>query len=329
MIPASIPLLRAGSISFTFFLIEFGAGWYSGSLAILSDSLNLLVDVVGYSIAIASVEIGAWEATSRFTFGFQRVELVGAMVGILLNWGLAIGLLAEAAIVLKHPVGVNAPVMMATATLGFLRSLCMTYALQKSASSWASYIGLESGEEGKVSREDEEDDQNINVVAAVVRTYADLLGSIFILISSVILLIKPKWTLIDPICTILVAVIIFAATFGLIEEYMNILMEGSPSNICIDTINEALVAVPAVKAVKSLKVWTLTQGKLVGIVELLAECPQFSPGTPNIYHDDITSASLATETPWRSNHDFLVQGVKDSLASFGIHESYVQVRYTR
>ncbi|KAJ3053617.1 hypothetical protein HDU99_007945, partial [Rhizoclosmatium hyalinum] len=57
MTPASLPLVRAGLICFTFFLVELIAGLWCGSLAILSDSVHLFTDVIGYAVAVAAVEI--------------------------------------------------------------------------------------------------------------------------------------------------------------------------------------------------------------------------------------------------------------------------------
>ncbi|KAI8612231.1 hypothetical protein BC830DRAFT_1137710 [Chytriomyces sp. MP71] len=63
MQPASTPLLRAAAICFSFFLVELLAGWWCGSLAILSDAAHMFTDVIGYAVAIVAVEIGSWPAT--------------------------------------------------------------------------------------------------------------------------------------------------------------------------------------------------------------------------------------------------------------------------
>ncbi|KAJ3066265.1 hypothetical protein HDU99_003899, partial [Rhizoclosmatium hyalinum] len=141
-------------------------------------------------------------------------------------------MLGGAVSALKHPSEVDAPIMFATASLGFARTLCMAFVLQERSLSEEDVEMLPVGDEGgggdqQLANNDSEDEasQNINVSAAIVRTIADLAGAITILISSIILMVKPHWNLVDPICTIVVSFIIFAASFPLMEQYMQILME--------------------------------------------------------------------------------------------------------
>ncbi|KAJ3384171.1 hypothetical protein HDU84_003112 [Entophlyctis sp. JEL0112] len=61
--PAAAALLQAGAVSFLFFVLEIIAGWFSGSVGILSEAMNLLVDVLTYCVSVAAVCVGTWEPT--------------------------------------------------------------------------------------------------------------------------------------------------------------------------------------------------------------------------------------------------------------------------
>ncbi|KAJ3290269.1 cation efflux protein [Rhizoclosmatium globosum] len=328
-------------ISFTFFVIELIAGIWAGSLAIQSDAVNLLIDVIGYILAVFSVEGGGWAATEDFTFGFARLELLGALAAILLNWGLAVAMLGGAVSALKHPSEVDAPIMFATASLGFARTLCMAFVLQERSLSEEDVEMLPVGDEGggsdqQLANNDSEDEasQNINVSAAIVRTIADLAGAITILISSIILMVKPHWNLVDPICTIVVSFIIFAASFPLMEQYMQILMEAAPADISVDSIKESLQSIPSVKSIDSVKIWTLTQGKNACIVYLTVErtapnSKSSKESDSDSFSDDITNAVASKSRGTERQHDVVMKSIRRALHSqFRIQESYIELRYT-
>ncbi|KAJ3125838.1 hypothetical protein HK100_010563 [Physocladia obscura] len=118
---SSAPLLHAGLITLAFFAAEFTAGWISGSLAIMSESMTLLIDIGSYVVAFAAVQVSTWQPTDAYSFGFRRFELVGALITILMNWILALGLFHESFYTFSHPAPVDAPIMFGTAVVGFCR----------------------------------------------------------------------------------------------------------------------------------------------------------------------------------------------------------------
>jgi solute carrier family 30 (zinc transporter), member 2 len=66
-------------LSATFMLLEFVGGIYANSLAILTDAAHLLTDVASFAIALCAVIISKWKSTSKFSFGFKRAEILGAL----------------------------------------------------------------------------------------------------------------------------------------------------------------------------------------------------------------------------------------------------------
>ncbi|KAJ3231339.1 hypothetical protein HDU81_003858 [Chytriomyces hyalinus] len=290
---STTPLLKAASICLVFFLVELAAGWWCGSLAILSDAVHMFTDVVGYAVAIVAVEIGSWPATQKYTFGFARVELIGALISLFLTWNLVFKLIEEAVVRLSEPREVHAPAMLVTAIFGVCANLFMALMLQDPHGDDHGHCDLEAvsmdaKEDGLVDGRDSEADEdslkhcppkhshssNINVQAAMIHIIGDLLGSISILLAAVTLMFRPQWTIIDPLCTIFFSLIIFAASFGLVKQYFLILMETTPEAISVQAVTDHLLDIPGITSVPSLRLWSLTHGKDACIVRV-----EYSPRT--------------------------------------------------
>ncbi|KAJ3094890.1 hypothetical protein HK100_005989 [Physocladia obscura] len=283
----SRPLVRAAAISFTFFLVELGAGLACGSLAILSDSVHMFIDVVGYTVAVAAVEVGCWE----YTFGFARVELIGALISLFLTWNLCFGLIAEAHSRFERDEKaheLNPKAMFFGALFGVAANTFMALMLQpphghehlehdhnhdgkhfavpsKADFEMHAVERIETatlcGNDGDVESQTKMTTSNINVQAAMMHIAGDLLGSVSILVASIVLMLKPEWTFIDPMCTIVFAIIIFISSLGFAKQYVMILMERVPDDISIDTVQTSLLQLPGVSSIDTIKIWSLTQGK--------------------------------------------------------------------
>ncbi|KAJ3027294.1 UNVERIFIED_CONTAM: hypothetical protein HDU68_004081 [Siphonaria sp. JEL0065] len=113
---------------------------------------------------------------------------------------------------------------------------------------------------------------DINVRAAAVHVISDLISSIGVLIASVLLLINPSWTIVDPICTFFFSILVFGSTWGLMKRCFSILMEGTPPTINRTALEQSLVALPFVESVKRLHVWSISQDSHAAIVDLVISC---------------------------------------------------------
>ena len=100
---------------------------------------------------------------------------------------------------------------------------------------------------------------SLNVQAALRHVIADLLGSAGVLVAAVVIL-ATGWTLVDPIVSIAIAVLILASAWGVLRDSTAILMEQTPSGIDADEVARAIVEVPGVTSVHDLHVWRITSG---------------------------------------------------------------------
>ncbi|KAJ3210160.1 Metal tolerance protein 1 [Dinochytrium kinnereticum] len=118
-------LTIATVLCFTFFAVELIAGIWSGSLAILSDSFHLLSDIAGFGISIAALYMARKPPTIRHSFGFARVEILGAVLSTFLIWVLTAYLVYEAFQRVRDPQPIDGRVMCGTAVVGVLVNLVL------------------------------------------------------------------------------------------------------------------------------------------------------------------------------------------------------------
>lgn len=124
---ASKKLSRAVIFCFFFMLLEVAGGLYANSLAILTDAAHLLSDIAGFGISLFAIWASSWEATPCQTFGFYRLEILGALVSIQFIWLMTGMLLYEAIqrLLESNDDPVDGVVMFVVACLGLFVNLGM------------------------------------------------------------------------------------------------------------------------------------------------------------------------------------------------------------
>ena len=117
----------------------------------------------------------------------------------------------------------------------------------------------------------EKSHDHINLRAATIHVLGDLIQSIGVLISSVIIKINPEYKMADPVCTLLFSVIVFATTVTIIRDTFLILLESKPTNQNYDAIYNDLFNMDYVVKVHDLHIWSLTTDKIILSVHLAVE----------------------------------------------------------
>lgn len=112
---------------------------------------------------------------------------------------------------------------------------------------------------------------NVNLNAAYIHALSDLAGSVALLIAALIICWRPNWQIADPICTIIVSVIIIFSTAGVIKTSLNVLMEKVPSGVTWDEIHNTICQVYGISNVHELHVWSVSHGSSMLSVHASAE----------------------------------------------------------
>lgn len=220
-------------IALIFMGLEVVFGIIANSLALLSDAMHMFADVGALSLSFIVLKIAQRPRTATMTFGFNRAEILGALGSSLSLWALSGVLIYEAITRLVNPEPVRGAIVFIIATIGLLANLLMMRLLHH----------------GKTD--------NINIKAAYLHVIGDLLGSIGVILSGLILWIT-DWYPIDPIITILFSIIILYHSGKIIKQTVAVLMESAPLGFDSVKIKADLTAIPCIKAVHDLHIWSVT-----------------------------------------------------------------------
>lgn len=227
-------LLWALVLTGGFMLAEAVAGVLSGSLALLADAGHMLTDAAALGLSWWAARVARRPATPERSFGHHRFQVLAALVNGSALIVVAAWIAVEAARRLAQPVEVLGGMMLAVALLGL-------------AVNAASFALLHGGSRG-----------NLNVRGALLHVAGDMLGSVAAIVAAGVILLT-GWTPIDPLLSVLVALLILRSAWRLAAEAWHILMEGAPEGLDAARLSADLVAhVPGVVAVDHVHLWSLT-----------------------------------------------------------------------
>lgn len=226
-------VLIAACLTGGFMFAEAIGGLVTGSLALLADAGHMLSDSVSLVLAWYAFHLASRAATSRLTYGFDRVKTLVAYTNGFTIFIIGIWIVYEAAQRVSHPAPILGGPMLAIALLGLLVNI-------------AAFFVLHGGER-----------DNLNMRGAILHVIGDMLGSVAAIVAAVIILYT-GWYPIDPILSALVALILFRSAWSLVKESGHMLMEGTPNGLDRDKIAKDIEEnIPGVSSVHHMHVWSL------------------------------------------------------------------------
>src|SRR5450755_2578769 len=196
-------LLWALWITAGFMVAEAIGGWFAGSLALIADAAHMLADAGALAMSYAAVRAASRPASELMSYGHHRWQVLAAFVNGLALLLLSVWIVIEAAHRLMAPALIQPGTMMAVAALGVLANL-------------ASYFVLSRGE------------RTLNVRSALLHVASDVLGNIGALLAGLLILLT-HWTPIDPILSMVTAILIVRGGYRITRESAHILLEGTPA----------------------------------------------------------------------------------------------------
>jgi solute carrier family 30 (zinc transporter), member 2 len=272
-------LLCASFFCFLFMLIEAAGGIYVGSLAIMSDAAHLLADCAGFAMALTGLYVAQKPTNLRYTYGYQRAEIIGAILSVLLLWLLTGIIIYQAVLRVLHPEDVNGFYMFIIASFGLVVNVVMGVILIQSGHGH-SHGGLPGSSDNDCSHGHSHGDgndhgdknhvDNIAVRSAFVHVLGDGLQSFGVMIAAGLIWYNPKWKIADPICSFLFGIIVLATTPGILKQGFAILLNAAPTNMSRQVYSR-LYAVDCIENVHDLHLWPLNaSGKLALTVHIIA-----------------------------------------------------------
>lgn len=226
-------LLIALGLTTSFLVAELIGSFVFNSLALLSDAAHMFTDSAALAIALAAVKIGQRPADDARTYGYRRFEILAAAFNALLLFAVAGYVLWEGAQRFFVPTKVQSTGMLVVATIGLVVNLTAMKLLSA----------------GK--------DHSLNVKGAYLEVWADMLGSIGVMLGAVVIMFT-GWQWVDPLVAIGIGLWVLPRTWILLKDTTQILLEGVPPGIDLAELRAAIAATPGVAGVHDLHVWSLT-----------------------------------------------------------------------
>ncbi len=234
--PSHRSLYFAAGITLSFALIEAGAGWWSNSLALMSDAGHMLADTSALLIA----SLGAWFThrlpTRRFSYGLGQAEFITAFCNGLLMLAVVSGVIYHAVDRLSQPLEIKGEVVTAVAIVGLLINALVLFLLGHG-------------------------ETDLNRRAAMLHVLGDLLASVAALVSGLVILLT-GWAMIDPILSLIIVALILFSTFRLLSEAVQGLLSGAPLGLTLQTIGTDMAKTRGVESIHDLHVWSLTSKRI-------------------------------------------------------------------
>ncbi len=225
-------LLWALGINASYLGVEAAAGWWTGSLALLSDAAHMLSDVAALTIAFVATRLANLDAAPDRTFGLRRAEPVGAFINAFGLMFACLFIFAEATQrLLSEPPAIAAGPVLVVAVIGLLVNL---------GSAWMLARG---------------DTDNLNIRGALLHMLADALGSVGAIVAAIMVMYDMAWA--DPAVSLVIGVLVLFSAGKLLRDSGRVLLEMAPPTIDVAAVADALRGLDGVQDVHDLHVWSL------------------------------------------------------------------------
>ena len=218
-------------------IVEIAGGLFANSLALISDAIHNISDVLSSFIAWQAVRTGTRKSTLHKTFGFRRIEILAAFLNSLILVVISAFLIFEAIARFSQHKHVNGLIMSGVAIIGFIVNFLGVLILKKEASG------------------------SLNIRSAYLHLLADSISSLAVIAGGILIFyFNIYWA--DPVLTILISLYIFTETYKILKQTADILMQGTPSGIDLLEIKKDLEAFDDISNIHHVHAWNLTETEI-------------------------------------------------------------------
>jgi cobalt-zinc-cadmium efflux system protein len=217
-------------------IVELVAGTVFKSLALVSDAGHMFSDALALGLAWFAAWVSARPAGSRHTYGLARAEVLAAFVNGVALLLVVVFIAVESIRRLMQPQDVDGLGVMVVAFIGLVLNLAVVLILSRG-------------------------ERSLNLRAAMLHVTSDVVGSVAALIAGAVIYFT-GWKPIDPILSIVIALLILASTIGLLREALHVLMEGVPRSVKLEEVGKAIARITGVRSVHDLHIWNISSGRV-------------------------------------------------------------------
>jgi len=225
--------LKLGLILNTVFTIfEFIIGFFSGSLALISDAAHNLTDSLSIVVAFFANKVAGRQATIDKTYGFGRATILAALFNAFVLFALAAYIFYEAYKRFLNPQPLEGGIIMIVAFIGIVVNGGVAFLFSKNKS-------------------------DLNMRGTYLNMLYDTLASAGAVVAGGIILLT-NWTVVDPLISVIIAVMQLKSGWSVVRSGLHVLLDGVPEGTDVTKIKKAILQMPGVVGLDDLHVWALS-----------------------------------------------------------------------
>lgn len=220
-------------LNLAFVVIEFAAGFWFDSLALLSDAGHNLSDVVSLVLALLAFRLAKVKANERYTYGYKKSTILVSLLNAVILLVAVGAIVIESIHKLSNPAVVPGGAIAWVAGVGVLINAFTAFLFMK------------------------DKEKDLNVKGAYLHMAADALVSVGVLVAGIVIS-RTGWYIIDPIIGLIVAVVILISTWNLLHDSLRLTLDGVPKSIDSQKVVKAIRALPGVDDVHHIHIWAIS-----------------------------------------------------------------------
>lgn len=229
-------------ITLAILLAEVIGGYWTGSLALLSDAAHVFMDVFALVLSYIALRLSSLPPDDRHTYGFHRLEVLAALINGVTLGVIAIEIFSESWARWQNPQPVKSVEMLVIAGIGLVANLAVVFVLG-----------------GHDHEHEENEREDLNVRSAFLHVVGDAISSVGVIIAAVIIW-RTGWIWVDPLMSVMIGVLILLSSWRVLKSSLHILVEGVPEGMSIVEVGQVMSEVAGVDEVHDLHVWSLCSG---------------------------------------------------------------------
>lgn len=220
-------------LNIVFVIVEFGTGFFSNSLALISDAGHNLSDVASLALALLAFKLLKIKPTKKFTYGYRKASILISLLNavILLIAVGSIGYESVQRFMSPKPVQINFVIYVAAIgiVINFVSALFFF----------------------------RDRDKDLNLKGAYLHLMVDALVSVGVVIAGIVMMYT-GWLWVDPLISIIIMIVILASTWNLLRDSLSLSLDAVPTNISLENIRETALKIAGVKDIHHIHVWAMS-----------------------------------------------------------------------
>jgi cobalt-zinc-cadmium efflux system protein len=216
-------------------VVQIVGGALADSLALVADSAHMATDALGLGMALLAIHFANRSPSDQATFGYARAEILAALANCLLLLGAGGYVVYESVQRFITPAETEGRLALLFGAIGLVANLVSLALLMRGQK------------------------ESLNVRGAFLEVAADALGSVTVIVSSVVIMLT-GWQAADPIASLVIALMIAPRTWKLLRETLSVLLETAPKGVDMTEVRSHILATDGVEDVHDLHAWTITSG---------------------------------------------------------------------